>query len=456
KTKTFIAENNIKIIYLDINDKYENPYLLGLFASYFDIKNEAIHHALKEIFGRKGEATRNANIAIFDNVSSKINTLKSDISIKNVGEKREISYGNKLIAYGAINAGLEYYSAYPMTPASTILTEIIASKKVPYLQAEDEIAVMNSALGASFTGARSMVGTSGGGFALMTEALSFAIQAEIPIVAVLSQRAGPSTGTPTFHETGDINFALNPTFGDFEHIVLSPSSLEEAYYFAGLALNLADKYQSIVLLLVDKQTSEILGTYSNLQKVEIDRGIILENPPLDYKRYELNESGISPRVMVGTQNGDFIATSYEHDEFGATTEDTNMKKLMTEKRWRKLQDFYKKEGFSGFEVINENAKKMIVTFSTTAYTAKEFIKNNPEYGLVIIKFLKPLDERLLDVLSGREEIIFVESNYSGQLEKYICNELGLRSIKGLKISNLRKYDLYPFYIEDFNELKFKN
>jgi 2-oxoglutarate/2-oxoacid ferredoxin oxidoreductase subunit alpha len=99
-----------------------------------------------------------------------------------------------------------------MTPSSTILSEIIKSKKVPFLQAEDEISVINSALGASFTGTRSMVGTSGGGFALMTEALSFAVQAEIPITAVLSQRAGPSTGTPTFHEQGDINFALNPTF----------------------------------------------------------------------------------------------------------------------------------------------------------------------------------------------------------------------------------------------------
>lgn len=116
------------------------------------------------------------------------------------GPKRDFTYGNKLIALGAIDSGLEYYSAYPMTPASTVLTEIIASGRVTYLQAEDEIAVINSALGAAFTGARAMVGTSGGGFALMTEALSFAAQAEFPITVILSQRAGPSTGTPTFHE----------------------------------------------------------------------------------------------------------------------------------------------------------------------------------------------------------------------------------------------------------------
>jgi len=119
-----------------------------------------------------------------------------------------------------------------MTPASTVLSEIVNSKKVTYLQAEDEIAVMNSALGATFTGKRSMVATSGGGFALMTEALSFATQAEFPIVAVLSQRAGPSTGTPTYFEQSEILYALVPTFGGGDHVVLIPSTMEEGYAMA--------------------------------------------------------------------------------------------------------------------------------------------------------------------------------------------------------------------------------
>jgi len=160
------------------------------------------------------------------------------------------------LAYGAIDNGLEYYAAYPMTPASTILSEVIKSKKVNFLQAEDEISVIMSALGASFTGARSMVGTSGGGFALMVEAISFAQQAELGIVMALSQRAGPSTGTPTFFEQGDINMALSPSFGDFDHIVINPSTLEDGYYLSGLALNLAQKYQTVVILLTDKQYSD--------------------------------------------------------------------------------------------------------------------------------------------------------------------------------------------------------
>lgn len=450
--KTLISKNNLKIISLAITDKYDNIYLLALFAYYFHIDTQVIELSLEEIFAKKWEMILKSNIHIFYSVFSGLLFEKSDLKIIKIWNKKEISYGNKMVSWWAIDAKLEYYSAYPMTPASTILTEIIASKKVIYLQAEDEIAVINSALWASFTGSRAMVWTSWWGFALMTEALSFAIQAEFPLVVVLSQRAGPSTGTPTYHETGDINFALNPTFGDFDHIVLIPSNLEEAYYFAWLSLNLADRYQSIVILLIDKQLSELSGTFEKLEQVIVDRGIILETPPLDYKRYQCTENGVSPRVIVGTKNWDFISSSYEHDEYWATSEDSENKKLMTQKRWKKWENFFHKEGIVGFEVINKTANKIIITFSATSYTAKEFIRNNPDYGLLLIKFLKPLDKRMLDCLKDKKEIIFIENNYSGQLENYICKEFGLKYIKWLKILHIRKYDLFPFYIEDFNEL----
>lgn len=450
--KTLISKNNLKIISLAITDKYDNIYLLALFAYYFHIDTQVIELSLEEIFAKKWEMILKSNIHIFYSVFSGLLFEKSDLKIIKIWDKKEISYGNKMVSWWAIDAKLEYYSAYPMTPASTILTEIIASKKVIYLQAEDEIAVINSALWASFTGSRAMVWTSWWGFALMTEALSFAIQAEFPLVVVLSQRAGPSTGTPTYHETGDINFALNPTFGDFDHIVLTPSNLEEAYYFAWLSLNLADRYQSIVILLIDKQLSELSGTFEKLEQVIVDRGIILETPPLDYKRYQCTENGVSPRVIVGTKNWDFISSSYEHDEYWATSEDSENKKLMTQKRWKKWENFFHKEGIVGFEVINKTANKIIITFSATSYTAKEFIRNNPDYGLLLIKFLKPLDKRMLDCLKDKKEIIFIENNYSGQLENYICKEFGLKYIKWLKILHIRKYDLFPFYIEDFNEL----
>lgn len=444
-----------QVLDLEISDKYDNTYLLWIYALFLNIDLEIILEKIEEVFAKKWEEIVEKNKNIIKNIfeTYKI-SQKSEFSLQKIGESKKINYGNKALTYWAIEGDLEYYSAYPMTPASTVLTEVINSGKVNYLQAEDEISVVNACLWASFTGKRAMCGTSGWGFALMTEALSFAVQAEFPITVILSQRAGPSTGTPTYHEQWDLNYALNPTFGDFEHVVLYPSNLEEAYNFGALALNIADKYQTQVILLMDKQSSELHATHGEFSVPKTDRGVILENPPEDYKRYELTESWISPRVNVGTKNGDFIATSYEHDEYGATSEDSELKKKFTEKRFKKLENFFEKENISGFEIINPGAKKMIVIYSFTRYTAEQFVKENPEYGLIVIKFLKPIDERLREeiISNNYEELIFVESNYSGQLEKHLSNELGLKFIPNLKISNMRKYDLFPFYIEDFNEL----
>ncbi len=449
-----ISLSEFNILDLEINDKYDNTYLLWIYALYLNLDINIILEKIEKVFARKWADTVQKNQDIVKNIFNtyKINN-KSDISIWKVWKPKTLIYWNKSLTKWAIEWGLEFYSAYPMTPASTILTEVIKDWSVTYIQNEDEVAVANSALWASFTWARAMCGTSWGWFALMTEALSFAVQAEFPITVVLAQRAWPSTGTPTFHEAWDLNFALNPTFGDFNHVVMYPSNLEEAYYFGWLALNIADKYQTQVILLMDKQSAELHWTVSELKVPEIDRWVILDNPPEDYKRYELNDSWISPRVKVGTKNWDFIATSYEHDEFWATSEDSELKKKFTEKRFKKLANFFEKEWIYWYEVVNPEATKIIITTSFTSYTAKEFVKNNPDFGLIIMKIIKPLDERVLENIKGKEEIIFAESNYSGQLENYMTKELWLKYINWLKISNIRKYNLFPFYIEDFNELK---
>ncbi len=156
---------------------------------------------------------------------------------------------------------------------------------------------------------------------------------------------------------------------------------------------------------------------------------------------------------MGTPDGDFIATSYEHDEYGATTEDTILKVQMTEKRARKLENFYAKEGIKGYRVVNPTAKKMILTFSLTAYTAEAWVRENPEWGLIVITCLKPLDVRMREVIVGLEKLVFVESNYSGQLEDYVTKEFGLRFVPGLEITHIRKYDLFPFFWEDFSVLQ---
>jgi 2-oxoglutarate ferredoxin oxidoreductase subunit alpha len=445
-----------KFIVIDplIEEKYENTYLLGILAGYLGLEASVFESAVERAFAKKWAETVAKNIEILRDYAKigkeQNNGIEKQFS--DIKAKKSLTYGNKSLVYGAIASELEFFSAYPMTPASTILSEVISSNRVKYLQAEDEIAVINIALGASYTGARSMVGTSGGGFALMTEWLSFAAQAEFPIVAILSQRAGPSTGTPTYFEQSEISYALVPTFGGCDHVVLCPSTMEEGYYMAGQALNIAQVYQTTVIILTDKQYSEGKVTVTELIPAPVRRGKLLENPTDGYKRYELTDDGISPYVRVGTELGDFIATSYEHDEYGATTEEMDMKVKMTQKRAKKLENFYEKEGIRGYRVVNSTAKKMLLTLSFTAYTTEAWCDENPEWGMIVITCLKPLDARLREVIAWLDRVVFVESNYTGQLEDYITKEFGLKYIWGLEIDHLRKYDLLPFFMEDFNTL----
>lgn len=450
--------NDYNVLDLEIADKYDNTYLLWMLAKLLKLDIDLIHKEIEIVFWRKWEDIVQKNKDIVQNIYDTYvlpdaQSVFSLPEISNIGKEWEISYWNKMIAYWAIDSDLGYFSAYPMTPASTVLTEVINSKKVPYLQAEDEIAVINSALGASYAGKRVMVWTSGWWFALMSEALSFAVQAEFWVTAVLSQRAWPSTGTPTFTENGDLPFALNCIFGtDSHHVVLSPSSLEEAYSFGWLALNIADYYQCPVIILTDKQFSEWKVTIQDdLKPTPVNRWKIEENPSSDYKRYAYSEDNISPRTFPWTKDWDFMATSYEHDEFWATSEDSEVKMRMTEKRAHKLDDFFQTQWLSGYELVNAWAKKMLVVTSFNTYTAREFVKQNPDYGLVIMKFMKPLDERLIKDLAWVEELTFVENSYSGQLESLLVKELRIDMIDWINISNFRKYDLYPFYMEDFQE-----
>ena len=452
--------DDYNLLDLEINDKYDNTYLLWVMWKLLNIEEQLILDEVDNVFGKKSAEISQKNQDVVSNIYKTYELpdwimnagMHSLPEIKKVWKKHRVSFWNSQIAYWAIASDLWYFAAYPMTPASTVLTEVIKEGSVTFLQPEDELAVMNSALGASFAWKRAMVGTSGWGFALMVEALSFAVQAEIWVSAVFSQRAGPSTGTPTFTENGDLPFALNCIFGvEQHHIVFSPSTLEEWYKFWGLALNLADIYQCPVIILTDKQFSEWHVTVDEVEPTPVDRWKIENSPSKDYKRYELVDDYISPRTFPWQQDWDFITTSYEHDEFWATSEDTEMKKKMTVKRAHKLDNFFADQGLSGYEIQNSSAKKMLIVTSFNTYTAQEYIKKNPGYWIIIIKFMKPLDERLVADLKWVEEIIFVENNYSGQLEKHLTQELKLDQMDWLKISNFRKYDLYPFYMEDYEE-----
>ena len=391
---------------------------------------------------------------------------KYDLS-KNIWPAKEFVFWNEMIGTWAIASGMNFYSAYPMTPASSLIDVITPHKEVIFFQWEDEIAVSMAMLGAKFAGKRAMCGTSGGGFALMTESISFSHIAELGWVYILSQRDGPSTGTPTYTGQSDLNYALNASFGDTFPIVLAPSTFEEWYTLIWKALNRSDIYQHPVIFLIDKQLSEsYLSVDKNkLVSEQINRWKTASfakggEGGFNYKRYELTSDGISPVMLPGTEHGEFIATSYEHDEYGATNEHPIIKKHQQDKRFKKLETFIQQEftkDFYGYEIINPEAKEFFVTFGVNRYVIEEYVrtknKKTVKYGLIVIKVLQPLDMRFKVFLDTNvkkiKKLIFVEMNYSWQLQELITNKCWLNDKKwNNKVTNIRKYTLYPVFTED--------
>lgn len=445
--------------------KYKNTFTLGAALKIFGISLEEGKSLLEQQFSEKefSPEVMNQNFLdleagyqyIIQNCGEACDIINCS---KAIWTPKQFMYGNELIAKGAIASGLDFYAAYPMTPASSIIDEVVKNPKVSFFQGEDEIAVSMAMLGAKFAGKRAMCGTSGGGFALMTESISFSNQAELGGVYVLAQRDGPSTGTPTFTGQGDVNYALHASFGDTKPIVLYPSTFEEAYSFAGKALNWSDQYQHPVILLSDKQLSEsYLSIDPHKLLVEpIKRGKKADSTAEDqFKRYEFSPDGISPYSVPWTEHTTFIATSYEHDEYGSTNEEPTMKGKMMEKRAQKLKTFVEQEfnsDFYGYEIINPDAETFYITMGINRYALEQHIKGKADMGLIVIKSLSPFDPRLKTFLEEHakkiKRLIFVEMNQSGILEDLVRKECELYGEWNKKIEHFRKITLYPFFEEE--------
>ena len=445
--------------------KYKNTFTLGSALKIFGISLEEGKSFLKQQFSEKEFSSEVMNQNFLDLEAGYhyiIQNCGESCDIVNCSKAiwtpKQFMYGNELIAKGAIASGLDFYAAYPMTPASSIIDEVVKDPKVSFFQGEDEIAVSMAMLGAKFAGKRAMCGTSGGGFALMSESISFSNQAELGGVYVLAQRDGPSTGTPTFTGQGDVNYALHASFGDTKPIVLYPSTFDEAYSFAGKALNWSDQYQHPVILLSDKQLSESYVSIDpqKLLAEPIKRGKKADSTAEDqFKRYEFSSDGISPYSVPWTEHTTFIATSYEHDEYGSTNEEPTMKGKMMEKRAQKLKTFVGQEfnsDFYGYEIINPDAETFYITMGINRYALEQHIKGKAEMGLIVIKSLSPFDPRLKTFLDEHakkiKRLIFVEMNQSGILEDLVRKECELYGEWKSKISHQRKVTLYPIFEEE--------
>ncbi len=350
--------------------------------------------------------------------------------------------GTEGVGKGALASGLNLYIAYPMTPATPLMNFL--ADKVKVVQLENEIAVANAALGASYAGARVMIGTSGGGFALMGEAMSLQGMSETPLVAYLAMRMGPSTGVPTYTSQGDMQFALHIGHGEFPRVVVAPGDPAEAFRLTQEAFYLAHKFQVLSIVLSDKHLAECQYTISLPKKIKVPDFIVEANQ--NYKRYKITKNGISPRAIPGGK-GVVKATSYEHDEFGITTENAEKVKAMVEKRlrkWKSLNEEVKKK----FEMYATYGKgnNLIVSWGSTKGAILDAMKKLKGWKFLQIKYLAPFPKDIVKILKRAKRVVLIENDATGMLADLIREKTGFE-IK----EKLLKYDARPFTAEDILE-----
>ncbi len=376
---------------------------------------------------------------------------RSIIKVRRASKKENLLLtGNEAAAIGMAAAGLEFYFAYPMTPSTSIMNTLAKRNDlgVRVIQPENEISVVNMAQGAAFAGRRSALGTSGGGLALMAEGISLAAQSETPILVIESQRAGPATGIPTYNSQADLLFALSAGHGDIPRFVIAPADAEQSLFYSSLGLNLAWKYQTPVILLLDKDISE--NTFSVdkriFKKIRPEKPL-LWNGKGEYKRYKITKEGISPLAFPGRKGIVVKNTSYEHDEYGLTIEDAGSVKKMQDKRLRKLEKMRKEaERIPSIQVYgNKNSKTALVSFGISTGAAKEAAESL-NIKLVQPVVLEPFPKRRMkEALKGVRKILTVELNATGQLARLLAQN-GFRA--GGKIL---KYDGRPFLSKEIKE-----
>lgn len=440
--------------------------LLALLGTDLNILNEL----LVKQFGRKGKEVVSFNKQFaekgFNHV--KVQYASSIVSLlpEKKSEEKLVLSGNEAFSLGAVIADCRFYSAYPMTPSSSVLTTLAAwQEKIRMVvrHAEDEISVINTALGSSFAGVRSAVGTSGGGFALMVESISFAGIAEIPVVILLVQRSGPATGMPTWTEQGDLLFAVHAGHGEFQKIVLSAGDVGEMLEIAIKAFDLADIYQLPVIVMSEMLLSESHASLAKpfvdnlIQKYSVNRGkIINEFYGEKYLRYKITEDGISPCLIPGAKGSFYQANSYEHVEDGHTTEDALLRIQQVEKRARKWMTYLAKD-FQGPKIYGDVEKADTVLISWGAnkgviLAAQETLKNqSKEVAYLHFTHLYPLNKEVVQsFLKEGKRYILVENNSEGQFGKLLQMETGVE-IK----ERLLRYDGRPITPEQIVEFVIK-
>lgn len=429
------------------NPKVQSSVILGALLKIYGMDLSF----LKEILAHKfDDLTVQQNVEAFQKGYDLTVSRFTEPSRNN--EKTMLIQANESIALGALAAGLKFYCAYPMTPSTSIMSYLVKKSneaKVVVEQAEDEIAAINMAIGASYAGVRSMTGTSGGGYSLMVEAVGLAGIMETPLVIAEIQRPGPATGLPTRTEQSDLNFVIHSSHGEFPKMVIALKNPEDAFYQTARAFNLADKYQMPIILLGDQYMADAIRTVKpfDLSKISIDRHLADVTPYLEgkeYKRYELTENGISPRLIPGKVEGTMVnVDSDEHDESGNITESASVRISMVEKRAKKLELL--KEDLIEPELLGEeDAEILLLGFGSLHSPLSEAVEllnasGDKRYSALVFGDVWPLPTKKLKTLTDKAAVMInVEQNSTGQLAALISQVTGIRVDK-----SVLKYDGRP-------------
>ena len=429
-----------------------NTISLGVLVYLFNFNLELSKTIVCGFFKNFSDLNCRALESGFNYAKNNFSKFKFNLKPKKITDKNTGFYdGNESYGWGFLAGKGNFYTAYPMTPATGAMHFLAAkSESVEGLQVihtEDEIGAANIAAGAVFAGARASTGTSGGGFALMNEAVSFCGITEIGLVFYLVSRPGPATGLPTWTAQGDLLHAIYSGHGEFPKVVLAPGDIYESFEMGYQSLNLAAKLQTPIIVLSDKFLAESSASTKDLSKVKvkIELGDIESKPTANFKRYQFTKSGVSSRSIPGTKNGEFLANSYEHDEFGFSTEDPIISEKMFNKRQLKNKLAIKlspKCNFFG----SKDAKKLIISWGSTKgpiLEALQNLKNKSDYAFLQIKTLWPINPNLKNIIDTYKETIVIENNGTNPLATLLKSQFDFHPTKTISQNNGR-----PFFPED--------
>jgi 2-oxoglutarate ferredoxin oxidoreductase subunit alpha len=412
-----------------------NIVALGAVCEVLNFPIESLDSALEKTFGDKGQAIVENNCKaarLGQEYTAEEYDHDYGYDLETTDEDYVLLNGDEAIGMGAIAAGCRFYAGYPITPATDVM-EYLTGRIDQYggkvVQAEDELAAINLALGAARAGARSMTATSGPGIDLMTETFGLVATSETPLVICDVMRAGPSTGMPTKQEQGDLNMALYGGHGEVDRLVVAPTTVSECFWKTVEAFNLAEKYQMPVFLVSDLALAVTEQTFSpdtfDMDEVEIERGKVVDEAEIDSwldekERFQPHfpaADGVSPRAFPGTEDGAHMTTGLEHDELGRRTEDTEVRVEQVEKRAQKVETAREQEEWDYREYGNPDAETLLVSWGSNEGAIREAIDILDDRGVdvrfISVPYLFPRPD-LSDEIDKAETTVVVECNAKGQ------------------------------------------